>query len=119
MFDRHPLRLLIFSQRVCVAEHNTRKLLIEELLNRTRLEQLLHRDDSDGNYCVQVFDLLISLDVSINISLDCPGLRGIPTMRPISLCVCVAQAYQQLVRPFVLCLRSCPKADDEDIERDR
>ncbi|KAI9445526.1 ARM repeat-containing protein [Lactarius indigo] len=34
-----------------VAEHNTRKLLIEELLNRTRLEKLLR--DSYGNYCVQ------------------------------------------------------------------
>ena len=37
-----------------VAEHNTRKLLIEELLNRSRLEKLLR--DSFGNYCVQVKD---------------------------------------------------------------
>ncbi|KAG8729630.1 hypothetical protein FRC10_003556, partial [Ceratobasidium sp. 414] len=34
-----------------VAEHNTRKMLIEELLNRNRLEKLLR--DSFGNYCVQ------------------------------------------------------------------
>ncbi|KAJ6451939.1 armadillo-type protein [Mycena sanguinolenta] len=37
--------------RVRVAEHNTRKMLIEELLNRTRLEKLLR--DSYGNYRVQ------------------------------------------------------------------
>ena len=37
---------------VCVAEHNARKMLIWELLNRTRLETLLR--DSYGNYCVQV-----------------------------------------------------------------
>ena len=35
-----------------VAEHTTRKMLIGELLNRTRLEKLLR--DSYGNYCVQV-----------------------------------------------------------------
>jgi hypothetical protein len=40
------------AQCVRVAEHNTRKILIEELLNRTRLEKLLR--DSYGNYCVQV-----------------------------------------------------------------
>ena len=40
------------SQCVRVAEHNTRKILIEELLNRSRLEKLLR--DSYGNYCVQV-----------------------------------------------------------------
>lgn len=39
-------------QCVRVAEHNTRKMLIGELLNRTRLEKLLR--DSYGNYCVQV-----------------------------------------------------------------
>ncbi len=38
-------------QCIRVAEHNTRKMLIEELLNRTRLEKLLR--DSFGNYCVQ------------------------------------------------------------------
>lgn len=37
---------------VRVAEHSTRKMLIGELLNRTRLEKLLR--DSYGNYCVQV-----------------------------------------------------------------
>ena len=42
------------KQCVRVAEHNTRKILIEELLNRTRLEKLLR--DSYGNYCVQVSD---------------------------------------------------------------
>jgi hypothetical protein len=41
-----------FSKCVCVAEHGTRKILIEELLNRTRLEKLLR--NSYGNYCVQV-----------------------------------------------------------------
>ena len=50
------LRSFIFTdddkQCIRVAEHNTRKLLIEELLNRTRLEKLLR--DSYGNYCVQV-----------------------------------------------------------------
>lgn len=39
-------------QCIRVAEHNTRKMLIEELLNRNRLEKLLR--DSFGNYCVQV-----------------------------------------------------------------
>ncbi|KAJ7758588.1 ARM repeat-containing protein [Mycena olivaceomarginata] len=36
---------------VHVAEHSTRKMLIEELLNRTRLEKLLR--DSHEDYCVQ------------------------------------------------------------------
>ena len=40
------------AQCIRVAEHNTRKMLIEELLHRTRLEKLLR--DSFGNYCVQV-----------------------------------------------------------------
>ena len=39
-------------QCIRVAEHSTRKMLIGELLNRTRLEKLLR--DSYGNYCVQV-----------------------------------------------------------------
>lgn len=43
----------VSSQCVRVAEHSTRKMLIEELLNRTRLEKLLR--DSYGNYCVQVW----------------------------------------------------------------
>ncbi|KAH0838661.1 ARM repeat-containing protein [Lanmaoa asiatica] len=38
-------------QCIRVAEHSTRKMLIEELLNRSRLEKLLR--DSYGNYCVQ------------------------------------------------------------------
>lgn len=50
------LRSFVFTddgeQCIRVAEHNTRKILIEELLNRTRLEKLLR--DSYGNYCVQV-----------------------------------------------------------------
>ncbi|KAH8992096.1 ARM repeat-containing protein [Lactarius akahatsu] len=41
----------VIEKCIRVAEHNTRKLLIEELLNRTRLEKLLR--DSYGNYCVQ------------------------------------------------------------------
>jgi hypothetical protein len=41
-----------FDQCIRVAEHNTRKLVIDELLNRSRLEKLLR--DSYGNYCVQV-----------------------------------------------------------------
>ena len=41
-----------------------RKLLIEDLLNRTHLEKLLC--DSYGNYCVQVRDVIISLDVNID-----------------------------------------------------
>ncbi|KAF7967041.1 hypothetical protein HWV62_36004 [Athelia sp. TMB] len=41
----------VIEKCVRVAEHSTRKLLIEELLNRTRLEKLLR--DSYGNYCVQ------------------------------------------------------------------
>jgi hypothetical protein len=41
-----------YCQCIRVAEHSTRKILIEELLNRTRLEKLLR--DSYGNYCVQV-----------------------------------------------------------------
>ncbi|KAH8101368.1 ARM repeat-containing protein [Cristinia sonorae] len=41
----------VIEKCVRVAEHNTRKMLIGELLNRTRLEKLLR--DSYGNYCVQ------------------------------------------------------------------
>ncbi|KAI5115762.1 hypothetical protein M0805_001204 [Coniferiporia weirii] len=41
----------VIEKCIRVAEHNTRKMLIEELLNRTRLEKLLR--DSFGNYCVQ------------------------------------------------------------------
>jgi hypothetical protein len=41
----------VIEKCVRVAEHSTRKILIEELLNRTRLEKLLR--DSYGNYCVQ------------------------------------------------------------------
>ncbi|KIY64396.1 ARM repeat-containing protein [Cylindrobasidium torrendii FP15055 ss-10] len=41
----------VIEKCIRVAEHGTRKLLIEELLNRTRLEKLLR--DSYGNYCVQ------------------------------------------------------------------
>lgn len=41
----------VIEKCIRVAEHNTRKGLIEELLNRSRLEKLLR--DSFGNYCVQ------------------------------------------------------------------
>ncbi|KAG8761205.1 hypothetical protein FRC14_006254 [Serendipita sp. 396] len=41
----------VIEKCIRVAEHSTRKLLIEELLNRSRLEKLLR--DSFGNYCVQ------------------------------------------------------------------
>ncbi|KAF5392633.1 hypothetical protein D9757_002130 [Collybiopsis confluens] len=41
----------VIEKCVRVAEHGTRKMLIEELLNRSRLEKLLR--DSYGNYCVQ------------------------------------------------------------------
>ncbi|KAI0320995.1 ARM repeat-containing protein [Amylostereum chailletii] len=41
----------VIEKCIRVAEHSTRKMLIEELLNRTRLEKLLR--DSYGNYCVQ------------------------------------------------------------------
>ncbi|KAI0762565.1 ARM repeat-containing protein [Fomes fomentarius] len=41
----------VIEKCVRVAEHSTRKMLIGELLNRTRLEKLLR--DSYGNYCVQ------------------------------------------------------------------
>ncbi|KAF8167867.1 pumilio-family RNA binding protein [Crassisporium funariophilum] len=41
----------VIEKCIRVAEHNTRKMLIEELLNRSRLEKLLR--DSYGNYCVQ------------------------------------------------------------------
>ncbi|TFK30678.1 pumilio-family RNA binding protein [Coprinopsis marcescibilis] len=41
----------VIEKCVRVAEHSTRKLVIEELLNRSRLEKLLR--DSYGNYCVQ------------------------------------------------------------------
>ncbi|KAJ8521773.1 hypothetical protein ONZ45_g1585 [Pleurotus djamor] len=41
----------VIEKCVRVAEHNTRKMLIEEFLNRSRLEKLLR--DSYGNYCVQ------------------------------------------------------------------
>lgn len=42
----------VIEKCIRVAVHNTRKMLIDELLNRTRLEKLLR--DSYGNYCVQV-----------------------------------------------------------------
>ena len=45
-------RLTLVKQCIRVAEHGTRKLLIGEMLNRSRLEKLLR--DSYGNYCVQV-----------------------------------------------------------------
>lgn len=41
----------VIEKCIRVAEHSTRKLMIEELLNRSRLEKLLR--DSYGNYCVQ------------------------------------------------------------------
>ncbi|KAF9535778.1 armadillo-type protein [Crepidotus variabilis] len=41
----------VIEKCIRVAEHATRKILIEELLNRSRLEKLLR--DSYGNYCVQ------------------------------------------------------------------
>ncbi|KAF8912896.1 ARM repeat-containing protein [Gymnopilus junonius] len=41
----------VIEKCIRVAEHTTRKMLIEELLNRSRLEKLLR--DSYGNYCVQ------------------------------------------------------------------
>ncbi|KAF9487698.1 ARM repeat-containing protein [Pleurotus eryngii] len=41
----------VIEKCVRVAEHSTRKMLIEEFLNRSRLEKLLR--DSYGNYCVQ------------------------------------------------------------------
>ncbi|KAF9015412.1 ARM repeat-containing protein [Cyathus striatus] len=41
----------VIEKCIRVAEHSTRKMLIDELLNRTRLEKLLR--DSYGNYCVQ------------------------------------------------------------------
>jgi hypothetical protein len=41
----------VIEKCIRVAEHSTRKMLIEELLNRSRLEKLLR--DSYGNYCVQ------------------------------------------------------------------
>ncbi|KAG8931701.1 hypothetical protein FRC02_002352 [Tulasnella sp. 418] len=41
----------VIEKCIRVAEQNTRRMLIEELLNRTRLEKLLR--DSFGNYCVQ------------------------------------------------------------------
>jgi hypothetical protein len=41
----------VIEKCVRVAEPSTRKMIIEELLNRSRLEKLLR--DSYGNYCVQ------------------------------------------------------------------
>ncbi|KDQ32435.1 hypothetical protein PLEOSDRAFT_1100920 [Pleurotus ostreatus PC15] len=41
----------VIEKCVRVAEHATRKMLIEEFLNHSRLEKLLR--DSCGNYCVQ------------------------------------------------------------------
>ena len=53
MFSPRPARSSESGPKcIRVAEHNTRKMLIGELLNRTRLEKLLR--DSYGNYCVQV-----------------------------------------------------------------
>ncbi|KAL4250611.1 hypothetical protein AB1N83_014074 [Pleurotus pulmonarius] len=41
----------VIEKCVRLAEHSTRKMLIEEFLKRSRLEKLLR--DSYGNYCVQ------------------------------------------------------------------
>jgi len=41
----------VIEKCIRVAEHSTRKILIGEMLNRSRLEKLLR--DSYGNYCVQ------------------------------------------------------------------
>jgi hypothetical protein len=68
----HP-KLNSTPQCVRVAEHNTRKLLIDELLNRSRLEKLLR--DSYGNYCVQVRYYSLSLCSGVYPSSDCLGLR--------------------------------------------
>jgi hypothetical protein len=62
-YGHHEVVMLIMSddfpgECVRVAEHSTRKMLIEELLNRTRLEKLLR--DSYGNYCVQVRTLVLA-----------------------------------------------------------
>jgi len=47
----HKFSSNVIEKCIRVAEHGTRKMLIEELLNRSRLEKLLR--DSYGNYCVQ------------------------------------------------------------------
>jgi hypothetical protein len=60
-------------QCVRVAEHSTRKILIEELLNRTRLEKLLR--DSYGNYCVQVCSCYGITLIDADSYIDCFGLR--------------------------------------------
>jgi len=60
-------------QCVRVAEHSTRKILIEELLNRTRLEKLLR--DSYGNYCVQVCSRYGIVLIDADSSIDCFGSR--------------------------------------------
>lgn len=53
----------VIEKCVRVAEHSTRKMLIEEFLNCSRLEKLLR--DSYGNYCVQVSPSLVSRIVSL------------------------------------------------------
>lgn len=53
----------VIEKCVRVAEHSTRKMLIEEFLNRSRLEKLLR--DSYGNYCVQVSSSCVSRIISL------------------------------------------------------
>ena len=52
-----------------VAEHATQKIIVEELLNRLRLEKLLR--DSYGNYCVQVRRTPYYLCFSLTFHSDC------------------------------------------------
>jgi Pumilio-family RNA binding repeat len=64
----------VIEKCIRVAEHNTRKMLIDELLNRTRLEKLLR--DSYGNYCVQVRSIGFLIMARFLYSADGFGLRG-------------------------------------------
>jgi hypothetical protein len=59
-------------QSIRVANLNTRRMLIEELLNRGRLEKLLQ--DWYGNYCVQVFGNPLRFVSILRWSLDSFGL---------------------------------------------
>ena len=77
-------RLTLVSQCIRVAEPGTRKLLIGEMLNRSRLEKLLR--DSYGNYCVQVrgYKTLGSFDSTLTANLRLRWTTRIPRKGPCS-----------------------------------
>src|SRR4051794_35802964 len=101
---------LFFVKCIRVAEHSTRKMLIEELLNRPRLEKLLR--DSYGNYCVQVSGIII-FGFSVNLSIFKTALDyAEPTQRALLV---------EGIRPVLPLIRNTPygKRIQNKLQRDQ